>query len=666
MPTQTELILRVQALGTEQIDKLGKMLDGLEKTTEQWSNAQQRAAMAASGLQDRAKQMNEEFNRQSNVMANLMPAIGAFSVAIAAVGYGFMRALTSATDYVEGLEKANQQTGVSIDLWQKLIKTGAEMNVSFDQIRGAVEKMERAVEGDGKALAKFGIDVEKFKSLAPDEMFRAMAAQIIAIQDPAERAAVAMAVFGKSGAEIIPMLVALTDGSVDAQRAMGPEMVQALSGTDRALDGLKTAWGELWTSMVGFIAVKVPLELFFNLVAEGIRKIADDGLRNLTAQWIGAGETLAHGWAAGLVAMEAYRASTQKATTVTHGTSKAVLELKETSRQLAQGLDKLVDLWGQEAKAEDKASAVIAKHRLAMAADAKAAQDRALVVVAASEKQLEAEQKRMAAEIAGEKDVTAQFRDQQAQQFLAGEEKYRKLAAESARYFQHVIDGVTRSSETEVQQAQRVLQEVTARRQALVESHRASNEEMFQADQAMAAAEKALDEAESQRKKELFFAIAEAASTILRTLFGKSKAAAIAAAIIDAAAAIVKVFAQLGWWGIPMAAAIAVKTGAEIAKIRNQQPGFAQGTPGTSFVDFGRGSMQMLHGQEAVVTRGQADSVAAMVRGAIDDANRRGGDRGSRGSSRGSGEAAIVLDGEVVGRWFVRRNRAGLLPVMVR
>ena len=36
------------------------------------------------------------------------------------------------------------------------------------------------------------------------------------------------------------------------------------------------------------------------------------------------------------------------------------------------------------------------------------------------------------------------------------------------------------------------------------------------------------------------------------------------------------------------------------------------------------------------------------------------------GGGGGRGEAAIILDGEVVGRWFMRRNRAGLLPVMAR
>jgi hypothetical protein len=667
MAAQTELILRVQALGEEQITKVSKMLDDLERSTQTFSNAQQRAAMSSSALQERAKQMNEEFNRQHNTMANLLPAIGAFSVAVTAVGYAFMKALLSATDYVEGLEKANLQTGISIDFWQKLIKTGAEMNTSFDEIRGAVERMERALEGDGKALAKFGIDIANFKGLSPDEAFRAMAVQIMAIKDPSERAAAAMSVFGKAGAEIIPVLAAIVSGSVDAQRAMGPDTIRALSGVDRAIDGLKTAWGELWHSMMGFVAVNVPLEAFFTHLADGIRMLSDQGLRQLTSQWIGASTALVKGGEAGIQAMNAYLASTERVTVSTHGTSKAVLEMTETLRKLNVALDALQKKWEEEAKAEEKAEAAAKKHRQEIVQGQKAAQDRALVAVAASQKEVEAELKRMNFTAAGEKDLTAKLRGEQAAQFLATQDKFRKSEAEAARYFQRVIDGVTRSSGTELQQAQRVLAEVMARRAELVANHQATNEQMRQSDAALAAAQKNVDDAKTQAAIRNGVLIAESAASVLRSLFGKSKAAAIAAAIIDTLASIVKTLAAYPWpWSLAPAAAAAAAGYAEVNKIRSQEAGFRTGTPGTSFVDFGRGSMEMLHGQEAIVTRGQADSVAAMVRSAINEANRRGGGAGQpAGTSREPIHVHLHLDSKEVADVVVRRNRAGLAPMRV-
>jgi len=189
-----------------------------------------------------------------------------------------------------------------------------------------------------------------------------------------------------------------------------------------------------------------------------------------------------------------------------------------------------------------------------------------------------------------------------------------------------------------------------------------TDKQIIAADAAVAAAQKAVDDEATKAKIANVTLILESASTILKSLFGKSKAAAIAAALIDAAAAIVKCFAQLGWWGFVPAAAIAVQTGVQINKIRNQDAGFATGTPGTSFVDFGPGTPTVLHGPEAVVTRPQAEGVASMVRDAI-----REGFRGAPQGQASQREQPIILhlDGQVLGRWVAKRSRAGLMPLMV-
>ena len=148
-----------------------------------------------------------------------MIGTAALAAAAAAVGLGvaFAKSLGDLLDYAEGLDKANQSTGVSVEFWQKLIKTGAEMGTSFDQIRGAVERLEKNLEGSGEALRKFGIVVENFKGLDADEKVRALAAQIMAIEDPSVRAAAAMAATGRSGAEMVPIFAAIVSGAVRAE-----------------------------------------------------------------------------------------------------------------------------------------------------------------------------------------------------------------------------------------------------------------------------------------------------------------------------------------------------------------------------------------------------------------------------------------------------------------
>lgn len=120
-------------------------------------------------------------------------------------------------------------------------------------------------------------------------------------------------------------------------------------------------------------------------------------------------------------------------------------------------------------------------------------------------------------------------------------------------------------------------------------------------------------EALSARKK--FDIISESASTMLRSLFGKNKAAAIASAIIDTAAAAVAAFKNAG--GLPFgafAAAATVAAGyAQIKTIRETDAGFAQGTPGLDFMDFGVESFRPLHNQEAVIPRGGGHLLAGEI-----------------------------------------------------
>ncbi len=217
MATREELVLeaiiKIRAEGQEQIDKVNQQFRETEETIPKVN-----AGMVALGV-----------------------GAAALTAAVVGVGVAFAKSLDSLLEYTEGLEKANLSTGVSIDFWQKLIKTGDEMGVSFDFMRGAIERMEKALEGNGEALRKFGIDVEAFAKLNADEKLRAMAVQIMAIEDPATRAAAAIAVFGRGGAEVIPILAAIVSGAVDAQRVLGTDTVNSLNRVDKAIDAAKIA-----------------------------------------------------------------------------------------------------------------------------------------------------------------------------------------------------------------------------------------------------------------------------------------------------------------------------------------------------------------------------------------------------------------------------------------
>lgn len=134
-----------------------------------------------------------------------------------------------------------------------------------------------------------------------------------------------------------------------------------------------------------------------------------------------------------------------------------------------------------------------------------------------------------------------------------------------------------------------------------------------------------LDDTEEKGSDNKYQMIMAAASTALRSIFGKSKAAAIAAATIDTAAAVVSSFKNGGGypWGLIPAAAMLAAGMKQIATIKSQKEGFARGTPGLDFMGFGRAMPTYLHGQEAVIPRGKGHILAGEVAAALPGA---GGD----------------------------------------
>ncbi len=689
MANQVEILLKVASQGGEVIEYTQKQIEALAnasseqrvkmvadfealnrgtqeatKTTEAWTASQQRAAMAMSAAHESALKYAQSSGELGMSFATLTKGALLLVGAIAGVGYGFGKIVGNLLDYVEGLEKAHASTGVSVELWQKLIKTGDQVGISFDQMRGSVERMEKAIEGEGTALRRFGIDVADFQGLKPDDALRAMAEQMVAIQDPMVKAAAEMAVFGKSGAEVDIMLRKIVDGSVNAQRALGTDTVTALGRAKDSIEAAQTAWKGLYESLLASITLSLPIGEFFGSISSGLTMIAAKGgpLRILFAQWAGALEALRTGNLAVGVATTEMLLATEKQAKQAPVTSAAVLAMTETVRQLRAGLEELVPIWAKEEAAAKKNAAEQKRaakeaEQVWLKANKEIADD-----LAARTREHVSRYKEDAAAALTEVERRIAAEKKLATEVLRSRERMEEA---DANYFQRVIDGASRSSDTQVEQAKRVLAEVLARRAEMLAAHEETNASMLKSDEALAVAKKNLDEAELKLKIQHFTMIADSASSILRSLFGKSKAAAIVAVLIDAAAAIVKCFSQFGFWGFVPAAAVAVATGAEIAKIKNAEPaGFAQGTPGTSFVDFGAGTATVLHGQEAVVTQGQGETLAEMLEEAIKRANRQSGG-GQPGGRPIRIDNHIHLDGREIGYDMSRRSRAGLLPLRV-
>lgn len=221
-------------------------------------------------------------------------------------------------------------------------------------------------------------------------------------------------------------------------------------------------------------------------------------------------------------------------------------------------------------------------------------------------------------QIASLQQFAALFSAEYERMALVVNEAYARQTASAIESYAAQAAAAVNAGATSVAAAERNL--ATAKRgyAEMLASGKATYEQLQAARETVDKAEEELDENRKQEKLANIALVAESAADILRSLFGKSKTAAIAAAIIDTFAAVAKTLSAYPWPFSLAPAAAALAAGlAQVEKIRSTDAGFALGTPDTRFLDFGRSSLELLHGHEAVVTPKQAASVAGMVEEAL-------------------------------------------------
>lgn len=128
--------------------------------------------------------------------------------AVAAVS--FVRLAKEAFELAENLEIASARTGVQIEALQRLQFIASQSETAVDAITTSINKLQiNLVEGNDKAtkaLDRLGISITELNALRPDDQFLRIAEAIAEIESPAERSATAVALFGKGGAELLPLL----------------------------------------------------------------------------------------------------------------------------------------------------------------------------------------------------------------------------------------------------------------------------------------------------------------------------------------------------------------------------------------------------------------------------------------------------------------------------
>lgn len=189
------------------------------------ANAQQMSSGINAGVVELQKLGYAAKKTASDVAVLRNIEIGrAFISAAQAVTTTFTRFTSGAASAVDSTLKLSRSLGISYQELRTLQLAADLSGASSEQLATAFTKAQVTITKAGQgskesvaALRTLGLAVDELAGKSVTEQFAAIASAISRIQDPAQRAAAAVAIFGRSGAQLLPVFQGLPDSLKQAQ-----------------------------------------------------------------------------------------------------------------------------------------------------------------------------------------------------------------------------------------------------------------------------------------------------------------------------------------------------------------------------------------------------------------------------------------------------------------
>ena len=215
----------------------------------------------------------------SDIQAGATLAAGA----IAALGVAAVGAFKIINDQVEAIasfQQLSEKIGDTAENLASLKKASDVSGVSMDSIAAASVKLTAALsktdeEGQGaaKAIKALGLDFNDFKKLSPVDQIDTLAKSFNKFEDGANKTATAVALFGKSGAEVIPFLNDLAEGS-ERQITLTQDQIKAADDFSKSIARLGSDF-QTWKSQLSAEVIPTMGEVLTQLA--DLKKYAFDG-----------------------------------------------------------------------------------------------------------------------------------------------------------------------------------------------------------------------------------------------------------------------------------------------------------------------------------------------------------------------------------------------------
>ena len=248
------------------------VISGISKGFDQAAAASDRANASFSAAQNVLQGMAQGLGQGiwSTLSSGISSAVGSLGSAVVAVG-----------SLSEKFMNLQATSGNSLATIQGLGLVANITGVSLESIAGGMTKMQKNL-AEGTAatqatLGGLGLTLQGLKSMEPAQAMDAILTRIQQIPDPAGRTAAAMALLGKSGAELLPVAGQLAELQAQAERlgiTMSDQTVKSAANFDDAL-GLLEATGEgLWNQIAGAITTSESLHVVIGGLTEVVGQLS--------------------------------------------------------------------------------------------------------------------------------------------------------------------------------------------------------------------------------------------------------------------------------------------------------------------------------------------------------------------------------------------------------
>ncbi len=178
------------------------------RLTEDFSRAKSEVNRSMSSIQHDVKEQLDGVKESLKSMKEMVEAMG-----IALLTEHLVEAAKSVAEFGDQIEHAAQKTGMSAESIQGLGFAARMSDVDFQSLSVGLEHLSRAMlqtqQGSLQSAAAFqsvGLSARQLKSMSMEEVLGRVADRFHATRDGATKTALAMQLFGRSGAELIPLL----------------------------------------------------------------------------------------------------------------------------------------------------------------------------------------------------------------------------------------------------------------------------------------------------------------------------------------------------------------------------------------------------------------------------------------------------------------------------